>query len=177
MEATDRIEIERIARGDCEAFRRLFDRLYVELVRRAAFYVLDIPAAEDIVQDAFAHLWANRTKLRTIGNFEGYILNWIRNSCLNHIKHGKVKNRYRQAHMLGEASTADTDPETYYKAIDSLIEQMPEKRREVFGLSVYESKTYAEIAQITNISVNTVKEHIKAAYAYLRRESAHIPYP
>lgn len=177
METLDPIEIERVARGDEEAFRRLFDRSYVELVRHAAFYTLDIAVAEDIVQDVLAHLWGNRKSLGGVGNLEGYMLNGIRNRCLNHIKHSKVRNKYRQDHMLHEVSAVETDPETYYKAIDALIEKMPEKRRQVFALSVYESKSYAQIAEIANISVNTVKDHIKAAYAYLRKESAFIPYP
>lgn len=155
----------------------MFDDSYVELVRYATFYTLDQHAAEDIVQDMFAGVWGDRQKLGRINNFKGYLLRSLRNACLNYIKRCNVVNKHRQTFMEQEAGREDADPETYYKAIDTLIEKMPEKRKAILRLSVYGSKTYLEIADIEKISVNTVKEHIKAAYAFLRRESSHIPYP
>jgi len=169
--------LARLSEGDKEAFRKLFERLYAGAVQRAVFYILDRQAAEDIAQDAFAHIWDNRRKINEITNIEAYLARWIRNSSLNHLKHSKVVNHHRHASLVSEASTEGTDPETYYRAIDELIRAMPQKRREVLSLSVYHSKSNAEIAEITGTSINTVKDHIKAAYAYLRQRSAHIPYP
>ena len=37
-------------------------------------------------------------------------------------------------------------------------------------LCVIESKSYAEIAELLGISLNTVKDHVKKAYAFLREE-------
>ena len=177
MVILDRTLLTRLSEGDTEAFRKLFERLYAGAVQRAVFYILDRQAAEDIAQDAFAHIWDNRRKINDIKNFEAYLARWIRNSCLNYLKHSKVVNHHRHASLISEASTVETDPEIYYRAIDELIRSMPEKRREVFCLSIYYSKSNAEIATITGTSVNTVKDHIKAAYAYLRQRSVYIPYP
>ncbi len=177
MDAVDRELLESLVKGDPDAFRSVFDRIYVRLVQHAAFYVMDIDAAEDIAQDVMAGIWSDRHKLAGVVNFEGYVLRWVRNGCINHLTRSEVNNKYRQKQMVREAEEVETDPETYYKAIYELIGRMPGKRRQVFELSVFQSKTYAEIAGLTGISVNTVKEHIKAAYAYLRKQSAHIPYP
>ena len=48
--------------------------------------------------------------------------------------------------------------------------EMPEECRKVFLLSRYGDKSYAEIADELNISVNTVKYHIKKALSLLREE-------
>ena len=37
-------------------------------------------------------------------------------------------------------------------------------------MSVLEAKSYAEIAELLGISLNTVKDHVKKAYAFLREE-------
>lgn len=177
MDVIEREILERMMNGDPDAFRNIFDRLYIPLVRRASFYLMDIAVAEDIVQEALTNIWHNRRTLKNIGNFDGYLIQMVRNGCLNYIKHTKVNNNYRKKHMLQEVSEIDTDPESYYKAIYDLIANMPERRRQIFEMSVFQQKTYMEISIIIGISVNTVKEHIKAAYAYLRKESAHIPYP
>jgi len=50
------------------------------------------------------------------------------------------------------------------------LDKLPEKRRRVLEMSVWESKSYAEIADTLAISLNTVKDHIKKAYAFLRDE-------
>ena len=54
--------------------------------------------------------------------------------------------------------------------IEDIIREMPEECRKVFLLSRYGDKSYAEIADELNISVNTVKYHIKKAISLLREE-------
>lgn len=177
MDLFDRAELERLAKGDREAFRRLFELFYVPMVQRAAFYVNDIAAAEDIVQDTFTRIWDGRRNLLRVSNVEGYIVRWVRNDCLNHIKHLTVVDKYMQKYLTAEVSMPDADPEPYVIAISNLLAQLPDKRRQVLEMSIFDSKSYPEIARELDISVNTVKDHIKKAYAYLRQESDSIPYP
>ena len=44
------------------------------------------------------------------------------------------------------------------------------KRRKILELRVVDAKSYQEIAKQEGISINTVKDHIKKAYAFLRKE-------
>lgn len=56
------------------------------------------------------------------------------------------------------------------KKIEEIIQSMPEECKKVFLLSRYGNKSYAEIANELNISVNTVKYHIKKALSLFREE-------
>ena len=47
------------------------------------------------------------------------------------------------------------------------VNELPRECRQVFELSRYEGKKYSEIAQELDISVNTVKYHIKNALKIL----------
>jgi RNA polymerase sigma-70 factor (ECF subfamily) len=53
--------------------------------------------------------------------------------------------------------------------LERSIEALPEECRVVFKKSRFEQKKYEEIARELNISVNTVKYHIKNALAFLQK--------
>jgi len=54
--------------------------------------------------------------------------------------------------------------------IDSLIEHIPERRREIFKLRYEKELSYKEIAEQLNISENTVDTQIRRALNYLREQ-------
>jgi RNA polymerase sigma-70 factor (ECF subfamily) len=56
--------------------------------------------------------------------------------------------------------------------INKVVKQMPKECKAVFEKSRFEEKTYEEIASEMNISVNTVKYHIKNALALFRKKLA-----
>ena len=151
------VDIERLINGDEKVFKSLFDYSYVGMVQRAVYYTNDLDTAEDIVQEVFMRLWEKREELRGIQNIQGYLLFSIRNKCLNLLEHQQVMDKYRQYCLLIEE-------------VGNLLNKLPEKRRKVLEMSVLESKSYAEIADALRISLNTVKDHVKKAYAFLREE-------
>lgn len=151
-------------------FKLLFRETYPELVRIALFYVHDLATAEDITQEIFTRLWEQRKEFDKIGDTRKYLQYAIRNSSLNYLKHQRVVNKYRQEYIRQAAEDEDS-PEEYLHLVQRLLELLPEKRKKVLELSIVESKSYSEIAEILNISVNTVKDHIKRAYAFLREKT------
>ena len=164
------IDIERLINGDEKVFKSLFDYSYVGMVQRAVYYTNDLDTAEDIVQEVFMRLWEKREELRGIQNIQGYLLFSIRNKCLNLLEHQQVMDKYRQYCLLQEVSDEEDEPETFIEKVGNLLNKLPEKRRKVLEMSVLESKSYAEIAASLSISLNTVKDHINKAYAFLREE-------
>lgn len=151
-------------------FRILFRDTYPNLVRIALFYVHDPAVAEDITQEVFTKLWEQRRMLNKIGDIKKYLQHSIRNSSLNHLKHQRVVNKYQQEYIR-QAAEEEEGPEEYLQLVQKLLEQLPQKRREVLELSIVEAKSYTEIADTLNISINTVKDHIKKAYAFLREKA------
>lgn len=153
------------------SFRLLFQDLYPDLVKVALFYVHDLATAEDITQEVFAKMWEKQGDFEKIENVKGYLQYAIKNQSLNYLEHLQVVDKYQQEYLKQAREDEDT-PEEYLNLIQRLLTQLPEKRKAVLELSVVESKSYQEIAQELDISINTVKDHIKKAYAFLR-EKAH----
>jgi RNA polymerase sigma-70 factor (ECF subfamily) len=57
-----------------------------------------------------------------------------------------------------------------YARLYTALEKLPEQRRRILELAVFESCSYAQVAQRLNISINTVKTQIGRAYRYLKEE-------
>ena len=164
------IDVERFVNGDEKVFKSLFDQSYIEMVQRAVYYTNDFAVAEDVVQEVFMRLWERREELRGVQNIRGYLFYSIRNKCLNFIEHQQVMDKYRQFCLLQEVQNDEEEPEVVIEKLERLLEKLPEKRKKVLEMSILDSKSYAEIASSLDISLNTVKDHIKKAYAFLREE-------
>lgn len=156
--------------NDLTEFESLFERNYRTTVRVALFYIHDPAVAEDIAQEIFTKLWEKPEILKGIDNLSGYLKHAVKNRCLNYLEHLQVIDKYEREY-LKQMDEEDSPTEEYIQLVQQLLEQLPPKRRQILELSVVESKSYQEIAAQLGISVNTVKDHIKKAYAFLREKA------
>ena len=150
------------------SFKTLFQELYPDMVKIALFYVHDLAIAEDITQEVFTRLWEKREKLDVIDNLKGYLSYAIKNRCLNYLEHQQVVNKYQQEY-ISQIATEDRIDEFILK-VQASLGKLPHKRHQILEMSIVENKSYREIAEQEGISINTVKDHIKKAYAFLRQD-------
>ena len=148
-------------------FKILFESFYPRMVKIALFYLHDRDSAEDIVQEIFTKVWEKNLDLQIGGYLNSYLQNAVKNNCLSYLKHLETKNKAEQEYQY-IVDMASEDTESYLERISQLIEQLPPKRRQVLELNIVEQKSYQEIAEALDLSINTVKEHIRKAYAFLR---------
>jgi RNA polymerase sigma-70 factor (ECF subfamily) len=72
--------------------------------------------------------------------------------------------------MLIEEGSEITITQEAEDKLMELIDQMPERRREIFKLSRFNGMSYRQIAERLHISENTVDSQIRNALAFLRKE-------
>lgn len=158
---------ERIRTGDEQAFAALFRRYYGCLHQFAGRMTRNSHAAEDIVQDVFVKLWTDRDKLTIRSNFRAYLYKAVYNKALNHLRHKKIELCHSE-----NAQLAGSAPETpdeilhageFERAVNQAVAGLPEACREVFLLRKQDGLSYAEIAAVQGISVNTVKTQLSRA--------------
>jgi RNA polymerase sigma-70 factor (ECF subfamily) len=80
-----------------------------------------------------------------------------------------VGEHFQQDLLEEEGLEASMTEETEAK-LQKLINEIPERRREIFRLSRFEGLSYKQIAERLNISENTVDSQIRNALAFLRKE-------
>ena len=168
MELTEKIRL-----GDVEAFSRLFRQSYEPLCLYARRFVHDLDTAENIVQDVFVRFWDNRETLAIHTSLRSYLFTAVRNCCLNQIKHGRfsfsLTGEEHQPAYSSNQPDAQIESDELAAAIGKAIGELPPKCREIFSLAKFDGLSYQEIAEIQNVSINTVKTQLKRALKSLSK--------
>lgn len=173
---------EGIHNGDADAFEYVFKTYYPRLRNYAKRYVSDADDLEDILQNAFIHLWERRESITFI-SISALLFTIVRNGCLNYLKHQALVNGYEQA-MQDKAAGAEAlysidmkgyaDSDTLYNELTQQIEQvmqeLPPRCREIFTMSRFEGLKNREIADRLGISIKVVEKHISKALTIFRAQ-------
>jgi len=166
--------LEGIKSGSDEAFRTLFDIYYDRLFCVARQYLHDDFIADTVVGDLFFHLWEARQTLDIQASLNAYLIRSVRNYAINYLHKNHVERETGLDQVSALLYQADEYPlgilleKELGEMVRREIENLPSETRQVFILSRIEELKHAEIAEKLQISVNTVKYHIKQALAILR---------
>lgn len=131
--------------------------------------------AEEITQEVFVKFWEKCDTLSPDSSIKSYLYRSVHNSCLNAIKHEKVKDSYRQYMVQFMESSSESviepeDPDELRARIVGEIDNLPPRCSEIFKLSRFEGLKYQEIAEHLGISVKTVEVQMGKALKVLREK-------
>ena len=158
---------------DQPAFESLFKSNFKGLCYFALKYVKDMDTAREIVQEAFLNLWEKRENMQADRSVQSYITTSVHNRCLNYLRDNKKFNR-NMLDLEGLSLFSDKAPsdrmveKELAEKIQSALNELPEKCREVFLLSRNENLKYQEIADRLGISIKTVETQMSKALAHMR---------
>jgi len=164
--------LKKLAKGDQDAFRLLFENYYSPLVFFAESYVRDEEKARDIVQDLFLKLTGQKEIFNSVINLKSYLYITIKNNCIKLLKHEEVKDRY-SSHVLTSSTVEDKFwkkvlEEEVYRILYQSIEKLPPQTKAVYQLAINGLKNQ-EIADKLGISAETVKTHKQIGKKYLQK--------
>jgi RNA polymerase sigma-70 factor (ECF subfamily) len=166
-------------KGDARAFNQLV-LLYQSMAYNVAYRILSDPdAAADATQDAFLSAFKAMHKFRG-GSFKAWLLRIVTNACYDQLR---VKQR-RPSSSLDDLPV-ETDHTPYLedpaegpdefverqelnRVIQGGISTLPVEQRVVVILSDVQGLSYQEIAQVTGLSLGTVKSRLSRGRARLR---------
>ncbi|MEK3766008.1 MULTISPECIES: sigma-70 family RNA polymerase sigma factor [unclassified Solibacillus] len=140
-----------------------------ELVRLAFSYVKDVETAKDLVQNTFIKCYKNIDSFR----FDAQIKTWLYRITINECKDYLKSWNYKMVQVKSfiNETAKSILPSTEKKVIDKYnneeikdtIYSLPKVYREVVYLYYYDSLSTEEIANVLDISVNTVKTRLRRA--------------
>jgi RNA polymerase sigma-70 factor (ECF subfamily) len=172
--------INQLYKGDEAAYKYLYAHHYVVLCQAAYAFLSDRFAAQTLVDELFVHLYEIRHTLHITISLRAYLMRAVRNRCLNRLAQEYERREVclsalaeEEDRFLHSIANPDTPPlgilleKELEEEIRKAVDQLPAETRTVFKKSRYEEKTYQEIAAELQISVNTVKYHIKQALTQL----------
>ncbi len=167
--------------SDLHSFNNLFNEYHEPFIRFALSYVKEKHIAEDYVMEAFIAFWENREQLLSNTRPQAYILTIIKNKCLNHLQHVLVRQRAEKelsdhaewvlSTRINALQACDPDfifSDEIHQIIESTLNKLPEKTRQIFLLNRYQGLSYKDIAEQMDLSVKTIEFHISKALSKLR---------
>ena len=175
MELDEQHILEALRNGRQIDFEKMFKAWYSPLCNYAFGFLASRDDAEETVQNVFIQLWSKRKEIEIESSLRSYLFRAVRNSCLNVLKHEKVKKEYSAYAMSGPTATVAggddiMSAEELRIRISNALEILPTECRRVFELSRFEELKYAEIANKLGISIKTVENQMGKALRIMREE-------
>jgi len=158
--------MEKIAGGDHQAFRQLYEHYAPAIYRLCLRFLNNQSEAEDAVQDIFVKIH------HSLADFKGRskLATWIYRISVNHCLNLKRKRRLASFLNLEfldafHPAHADSAPDPQQaleqdeseKLLRQAIQKLPSRQRLALILSRYEGKSYQEIAEVMACSIPAVE--------------------
>ncbi len=161
--------------GDRSAFGKLYQMYRKPALRFCITLLKDEAEAENVLHEVFLKIWERREQINPDLNFNSYLFTCLRNYAFDHFKRmekdWKLREQYLQQ-MTHQLSEEAEDKDDQFQLLNEVVGSLSEKRKQVLLLNVYEGKSYQEIAELMEISKNTVKNQLVKARQILREQFA-----
>ena len=154
------------------ALSTLFDMYYEKLYLFAEKYIYDSDRAHDIVQDVFLKIWENAERLELKSSIQHYLFTSVRNGCLNYLKSLQIEDRNNRKYVEAYIESQNVDmveDEDLLAKIRQVLDELPDRCREVCLLRFVEGYKYNEIAVALKMNENTVKVQLDRGMERLRQ--------
>lgn len=160
------------------AFESLFLYYHSRLIKYAIYWVKRKEIAEELVLDLFLKVWQRKDQLHHVINHEVYLLVGLKNLCLNQLKLKGIKDFEEiddtvHIESFADASDRILEFKEFQQEIESCINSLPPQCQIVFRLVKDEELSYKEVADILEISPNTVHTQMVRAIKKLQNMLSH----
>ncbi|MBS1783081.1 MAG: sigma-70 family RNA polymerase sigma factor [Bacteroidetes bacterium] len=166
--------------GNCKCFETLMMRYKDKVYTTIFMLVKDSFLAEDIFQETFIKIinTIRKGKYAEQGKFLQWALRVAHNLCMDHFR--RIRRNLpittedgREISFLLQLDNnhAETDLERRqtHQSVRKLIELLPDEQREVIVLRIYADLSFKEIANLTQVSINTALGRMRYGLINLRK--------
>lgn len=153
---------QQIALGDQRAFRQLFDHYADKLSRFALAIVKNKEAATEVVDEIFVKIWKQKANVTSIEHLTTYLYTATKNASLNYLSRKANEQITEPFDFINIELQQEQYPDQQMitaeilKKINEAVNELPPRCKMVFKLVREDGLKYKEVADILNITVNTV---------------------
>lgn len=173
--------IQKFIEGDQSCFEIIIHRHKKKVFGYISLYIRDQALAEDIFQDTFMKVIQSvkSGKYYDNGKFISWVMRIAHNLIIDHFRRLKqlntVSNDSYESDLLNSKKYADSTVEEnmikrqIQKDVRKIISQLPEDQKEVVILRHYAGLSFKEIAELTDVSINTALGRMRYALINMRK--------
>jgi RNA polymerase sigma-70 factor (ECF subfamily) len=169
--------IQKIKRGDKNAFRMLVEK-YQQQAFRLAFRMLgDEDEARDVVQESFIKIWEKFNTYNDKEKFSNWMYRIVSNRAIDSIRAQKRRPLISLENLIPETlSTEENGVDIILEnreageLIRSITSGLPEKQQLVFSLRDLEGFSQKEVQEISGLAEDTIKSNLYHARKTIREK-------
>lgn len=176
----DHALVQQYRRGNEQALATLLNRHKQKVFTSIYLFVRDRYIAEDLFQDTFIKVVEKlrEGKYHEEGKFLPWVMRIANNLCIDYYRKTKrtpvIRTKdgfdiFKLLNFTGENAEQKMITVQAHERVKMLIDQLPEEQKEVVILRHYSDLSFKEIADITNVSINTALGRMRYALINIRR--------
>jgi len=178
---TDNELVVQFINGDQSGIEQLIHKHKTRVFTYIRMYIRDVALAEDIFQETFLKVINSLRsgRYKDNGKFLSWVMRIAHNLIIDHFRKQKQANLISNDNYEGDIfnlkSLADSNVEDniIYDQIVSdvrlILEELPDDQKEVVVLRHYAGLSFKEIAEQTNVSINTALGRMRYALINMRK--------
>lgn len=167
--------------GDETAISRLIERHRKRVYDYIYMMVKDRETSDDIFQETFIKVvrFIDEGRYTDNGKFLSWVLRIAHNQVIDHFRQAKQQNKITESDagydILGTMKFAQDTVEDKmvsaqtHESLRKIIEYLPEEQRQVVMMRYYDNLSFKEIAEQSDVSINTALGRMRYALINLRK--------
>jgi len=179
--ATDQQLVELFGSGNMAALEVLINRHRKKVYSYIFMQVRNQALAEDLFQETFIKVITSikTDRYQDHGKFLSWVIRIAHNLIIDHYRKSKqlntVSNDDFEGQLFNSRKFSDVTTEEIlirdqiHNDVRSLIDYLPEDQKQVVLLRHYAGMSFKEIAEVTNVSINTALGRMRYALINLRK--------
>ena len=173
--------IQQFIKGEQSCFEEIIHRHKNKVYAYISLYIRDQALVEDIFQDTFLKVIQSvkAGKYYDNGKFLSWVMRIAHNLIIDHFRRLKqmnvTSNDDYESDLFNSRKFSDANVEDTLvnvqirKDVRKLISQLPDDQREVVILRHYAGLSFKEIAELTDVSINTALGRMRYALINMRK--------
>jgi RNA polymerase sigma-70 factor (ECF subfamily) len=176
----DKYLFQKVKAGDHKSFEILFEKYYNKLCNYAFLYLKDVSKTEELVSDVYIRIWENRNKIEIKTNLKSYIYRSTRNAVISDMRKNKgpglsLHKEYKSNEKFVDSPETLLIREEVADIFHKMMQKLPKQAGLVFRLHKMDGLSYKQIAEILDLSIKTVENHMGRALKLMRSMYDEIP--
>ena len=173
--------LKRFINGEQSCFEQIIHRHKNKVFAYISLYIRDQALAEDIFQDTFLKVIQSvkSGKYQDNGKFISWVMRIAHNLIIDHFRRirqmNTISNDEYESDLFNSKKLAESTVEDdiikrqIQKDVRKMISHLPDDQREVAILRHYAGLSFKEIAEITDVSINTALGRMRYALINMRK--------
>lgn len=165
--------VERLQKGDIEAFDMLYEKYSGKLYSFGLKYLRSVEEAEELVQSVFLKVWGNYKNLNKELSFKSYLFTIAYNEICNLFRERNYHRKFIDDTQIKESSSSPAiedriDLQFVLDRVRKIVDKLPDRQKTIFLKSRQEGKSTKQIADELGLSPGTIDNYISSSLKFIR---------